>query len=212
MANETQDVATQRVAWDKARGLKPGEYDKMTPEQRAPLDAQPVARGAAPKGAIKPERLTEIQTYLADPNCQNESDARVVVPKLHAVAMELMASIAGAGWVAETADARKACFDTQIARRDWDLAHRLKPGEYESMDEERRAKLEGRSGTPLTDRVAASQAQREGRVPANQEAARAQWDREHGLAPGQYETLTPEQRKHLEQNPGQRLGDAPITY
>jgi hypothetical protein len=33
------DVDAERAAWDKAHGLKPGEYEAMTPEQRAKVDA-----------------------------------------------------------------------------------------------------------------------------------------------------------------------------
>jgi poly(A) polymerase Pap1 len=34
------NVEAERAAWDKAHGLKPGEYDRMTPEQRAAVDAK----------------------------------------------------------------------------------------------------------------------------------------------------------------------------
>ena len=134
--------------------------------------------------ALTPERLLEIQTYLGDPNCQNESDARVATGKLHAVGVELMASIAGPAWVAETAEARKAAFAKQIAQRDWDLAHNLKPGEFESLEEEQKARLEGRDGGPTPN--------------TQVDVARAAWDKIHGLQPGEYEKMTPEQRASVE--------------
>ena len=39
-ASPVDDVAAKRAAWDAAHGLKPGEYDAMTPEQKAAVDAQ----------------------------------------------------------------------------------------------------------------------------------------------------------------------------
>jgi hypothetical protein len=40
-APEVDDVAAKRAAWDEAHGLKPGEYDAMTPEEKAKIDAMP---------------------------------------------------------------------------------------------------------------------------------------------------------------------------
>lgn len=37
----TGGVEAERAAWDKAHGLKPGEYEAMTPEQGAKVDAMP---------------------------------------------------------------------------------------------------------------------------------------------------------------------------
>jgi hypothetical protein len=32
-----------RAAWDTAHGLKPGDYDKLTPAQKAALESKPLA-------------------------------------------------------------------------------------------------------------------------------------------------------------------------
>ena len=39
---QKSDVAAQRAAWDAKRGLKPGEYDRMSPADKARIDQMDV--------------------------------------------------------------------------------------------------------------------------------------------------------------------------
>lgn len=67
-------------------------------------------------------------------------------------------------------------------RAAWDRDHGLKPGEYDNLTPQQRAKLEG---APTSDL----------------EADRAKWDAEHGLKAGEYDKLSDTQKAKLEEPP-----------
>ena len=64
-----QDLEAERAKWEAEHGLKPGEYDKLTPAQRAELETGPVVpstRPAESAALVAPILATGMNDYVAE--------------------------------------------------------------------------------------------------------------------------------------------------